>query len=803
MTRKTIDFGIDLGTTNSVVAVIDGEQPRVIKNTLGEDITPSFVNAKEINGRVLVTVGTRAKNLAQLDSDAYAQVASKFKKRMGQAEWRHEFNVAGGGWNAPMLSAEMLKYLLDSVQGRFKERPDSAVITVPAAFVQSAYEATAKAAELAGLAYVELLEEPVAAALAYGLQNNPDAQQDWLVYDLGGGTFDAAIVHSEDGIFTVVDHDGIRNLGGSDLDDEIVNQFLLQQYPPELRTERLRTVLYYYAEDAKISLAIDDVYLFQENIFGHVSSDIEITREEIALLGIKLFEPTVKICKQLLERNDIDRSHLGRIILVGGQTQSPFLRKWLEESLGLQVDISVDPLTAVAQGAAIYAGTRLNRNNRAEGAEPKDKREGSIDEYLYELEINAQHATTEEEMLVTGAIKTRLGESLPSGVLSVQMHRVDQSGQTLWESDPLFLDGEGRFYGSVKLRPGENLFNVILKVEAEGLVDLANSQFSIRRQKIGADHNSKINRGLGVVDSDGRMIWFFKRDDHLPDIKKQVLYTSKTLKKGEKGAMLDIPIVDGNYDLGELNTPSSHLLIRAENIHCDIPEGTCVEVSIAVDESRLMSIDGYVEKYDIDIEGESIPGMDLTHEELKKDLGMIGKVVQEAIKAADSDVQLMAVLDEIGWDQKIDMLEDLVKRGNGENPDPWQRAKEMLIDIKRQLWPHRSRIEQLINWKNYKYYCDKNMGKAIALMEAMPELPGTAKSDFARLLENYERAVNEMDHQTLERIAYGALPDLFLGVEELRDLVAHGADQRPDKVSVTIDFRKGDVNKERLTLTDG
>lgn len=226
MGRSTVDFGIDLGTTNSAVAVLRGVDADVIKNNEDSDTTPSAV---WIDRRDQLRVGRAAKERSESDPD---NTAAEFKLRMGTARESVSFAASGRGLSPVQLSAEVLKSLRADVRQRLGEDIEAAVVTVPAAFDMSACDATRAAAEAAGLRFSPLLQEPTAAALAYGFQSS-DEDARWLVYDLGGGTFDAAVIQLRDGEFTVLNHRGDNYLGGKLIDWRIVEELLI----PAVRDE--------------------------------------------------------------------------------------------------------------------------------------------------------------------------------------------------------------------------------------------------------------------------------------------------------------------------------------------------------------------------------------------------------------------------------------------------------------------------------------------------------------------------------------------------------------------------------------
>jgi len=207
MSRTTIDFGIDLGTTNSAIAVLRGTVTDIIKNNLDNDITPSAVF---IDKRGQIQVGQRAKN-RQEDQNSGDDVYLEFKRRMG-TDHKYEFKTAGRTMKPEELSAEVLKSLRGDVQQRLGEDVQACAITVPAAFEMRQCDATKRAGELAGFLQCPLLMEPTAAALAYGFQLDVTKEY-WLVYDFGGGTFDACLMKAEDGSINIVNHGGDNYLG--------------------------------------------------------------------------------------------------------------------------------------------------------------------------------------------------------------------------------------------------------------------------------------------------------------------------------------------------------------------------------------------------------------------------------------------------------------------------------------------------------------------------------------------------------------------------------------------------------------
>ena len=211
MAESPLYVGIDLGTTNSAAAVFDGERVSVVRNAQGATVTPSVVRVDK-QGRI--TVGTRARRFIEQDP---ANTAAEFKRLMGTGK-AIEFPASGKQIKPEELSAEILKALRQDIQDQLGIAVERAVISVPALFELPQSAATSEAARLAGFARVELLQEPIASALAAGWRADDDGGGTWLVFDLGGGTFDASLLETRDGLLRVVGHDGDNFLGGRDFD---------------------------------------------------------------------------------------------------------------------------------------------------------------------------------------------------------------------------------------------------------------------------------------------------------------------------------------------------------------------------------------------------------------------------------------------------------------------------------------------------------------------------------------------------------------------------------------------------------
>lgn len=341
--------GIDLGTTNSAVALWTDGAPRLVPNALGKDLTPSAVSIAK-GGQTWV-------GQAALDRMAThpADTATSFKRMMGTAS---TVTLAGTTLTPEDLSAMVLRSLADDVEAMTGERPTAAVITVPAYFNERQRRATRRAGEIAGLEVKRLINEPTAAALAFGLTDRGD-REPFLVFDLGGGTFDVSIVEMFEGIVEVRASAGDNRLGGDDFDEALVKLVEpLLDNPAALDTlpaDRRHALLTLAAERTRRALSTSDAA-----DFSLVAGDTPVTarvtteafEEAAAPIVKRLREPVIRALRDC----HIDVKSLSDIVLVGGATRMPVVRKALTRMFGRFPNATVHPDHAVALGAAIQAG---------------------------------------------------------------------------------------------------------------------------------------------------------------------------------------------------------------------------------------------------------------------------------------------------------------------------------------------------------------------------------------------------------------------------------------------------------------
>ena len=346
-------IGIDLGTTNSAVAVLEGTEPKIIANPEGNRTTPSVVSFK--NGEIIV--GDAAKRQAVTNPDTVISIKSK----MGTSE---KVSANGKEYTPQEISAMILQYLKGYAEEYLGEKVTKAVITVPAYFNDAQRQATKDAGKIAGLEVERIVNEPTAAALAYGLDKT-DKEEKILVFDLGGGTFDVSILELGDGVFDVLATAGDNKLGGDDFDQKIID-YMVEEFKKEngidLSTDKMALQrLKDAAEKAKKDLSgVTSTQISLPFITageaGPLHLEMTLTRAKFDDLTRDLIERTKTPVRQALSDAGLSLSDIDEVILVGGSTRIPAVVEAVKAETGKEPNKSVNPDEVVAMGAAIQGG---------------------------------------------------------------------------------------------------------------------------------------------------------------------------------------------------------------------------------------------------------------------------------------------------------------------------------------------------------------------------------------------------------------------------------------------------------------
>ena len=349
---KTI--GIDLGTTNSVVAVMEGGKPTVIANAEGSRTMPSIVGFSKTGERL---VGQLAKRQAILNPD---KTIISIKRHMGED---YKKNIDGKDYTPQEISAMILRKLADDASNYLGEKVTSAVITVPAYFNDAQRQATKDAGKIAGLDVLRIVNEPTAAALAYGLEK--DKTEKVLVFDLGGGTFDVSILEIGDGVHEVLSTSGDTHLGGDDFDQKIIDwlcdEFKKQEGIDLRGDKQAMQRLKEAAEKAKCELSSVvetniNLPFITADANGPKHLDLQLTRAKFEDLSHDLLERCKKPVEQAIKDAGISKNEINEVVLVGGSTRIPAVQALVKEYTGKEPNQSVNPDEVVAVGAAIQAG---------------------------------------------------------------------------------------------------------------------------------------------------------------------------------------------------------------------------------------------------------------------------------------------------------------------------------------------------------------------------------------------------------------------------------------------------------------
>ena len=347
-------IGIDLGTTNSCVAVMEGGQPVVIANTEGARTTPSVVAFTKTGERL---VGEPAKRQAVTNAE---KTISSIKREMGTD---HKVDIDGKKYSPQEISAMILQKLKADAEGYLGEKVTEAVITVPAYFNDAQRQATKDAGKIAGLDVKRIINEPTAAALAYGLDN--EKEQKIMVYDLGGGTFDVSVIEIGDGVIEVLSTAGNNRLGGDDFDQKITDYMLADFKAKEgvdLSTDRMALQrLKEAAEKAKKELSSAtttniNLPFITATAEGPKHFDMTLTRAKFDELTRDLVEKTQEPVRRALSDAGLTAADLGQVLLVGGSTRIPAVQEEVKRLTGKEPSKSLNPDECVALGASIQGG---------------------------------------------------------------------------------------------------------------------------------------------------------------------------------------------------------------------------------------------------------------------------------------------------------------------------------------------------------------------------------------------------------------------------------------------------------------
>jgi len=583
---QTINLGIDLGTTNSAICYFDKGETKLFKDPISwKDTLPSVVSFRKDR----IIVGQKAKEYIEKSPQ---NTIGLFKRKMGTNE-TFKIKALDKSISPIELSSYVLKELKTFVQDK-DIALDSAVITIPASFDTIQSNATKQAGELAGFKEIVLLQEPIAASLAYANSKSQNLEETkWLVYDLGGGTFDVALVSIEDGEMKVLDHEGDNFLGGSDFDrliiEKIVIPYLENNYDfsnlkDELQNSngqynKLYYKLLYLAEQVKIQLSTK------------ISADIEfeiddediyftITRDEFEKIIKDTIIKTIDMIKKILISNSLQNIDIDFILMVGGSTYIPFVRKYIEDVLQIKVVNDIDPTTAVAIGAAYYAGTKKKNSSETNKTNHNNKFKIKM-AYEKTTQDNTEYLAVKVDGDISGfSYKiTRDDGGFDSG-LKILSNRIS-------EDLPLVKDSYNFFKLSIY-----DKFNNIIQTEN---IEISQGKYTVTGQPLPEDISLEVddyNQGKTKLEL------IFKKNTILPIKKSITKDINKTIKVGSNDN-ITINLLEGDSNtIPEANKTLGFIKISGNDIDRDILKGSDIELTFEISESRDLTVSAYISMTD-------------------------------------------------------------------------------------------------------------------------------------------------------------------------------------------------------------
>ena len=744
MARHKIDYGIDLGTTNSAIARMENGEP-VIKKTRQpqNDTLPSCVYfSQDRKGQQSVRVGLKAKNSIASD---YIEALKKgyqvetygyleFKREMGRDTVFHNSHMKKEGYTPVELSSEVLKELKSVIND---EEVNSIVVTVPAKFNVNQDTATKKAAEFAGFKQCELLQEPIAACYAYGVSSS-QKNGFWFVFDFGGGTFDAALVRVEDGIMSIIDTEGNNWLGGKNLDEAVINKILIPKlqesytidsiFAEEWKIKTLREALKAVAEELRINLSFDENADFsaydRDMDFGEddngetIEPDFSVSRHELSEVIKPIYQEAVDICKELLRRNNLKGDDLASLILVGGPTMSPIVRDMLRQQITEKVDTNVDPMTVVARGAALYAST-IDISESGESPSSPD---------VIKLNIGYQPTTVEDSQWVS----ISLDQNAPIDNIQVEFERSDKA----FMSERIDVNKQGNVLELHFQQGKPNAFTINCYGE-QGKVECFPSEITIIQGTVVGNATLPYDIAIGVWSHEKERavimpVKGLERNKPLPatgvDNKR---HTLKDLRPGMVEDKLVIPIYQADEG-GRGRSVSFYdqvceVVITGDDIDQFVPVNSDVHITLKADRSMMMSMEVYFPSIDFTVSKEVDTGGTITY----------GK--DDFMSDLRDARQQLALLENEGVN--VSQLKNELKKVEEEsnNSDDWMKLRDRLRLVRRKI----EETESMTEWERI----EKDMRESYDLLEKTNKDLGNERSteivkQFRSQVENIIQSKN-------------------------------------------------------------
>ncbi len=604
MGRLKIEYGIDLGTTNSAIARIENGVSNILEIDNNKTVPSVIVYDRKDNCKVgQQALNSKKSSFVEFKRDMGMKILTDFPSAKLQN---------GDLITAEVLSSEVLKKLSERV---IDETFKSVVVTVPAMFEVGQIEATKRAATMAGFEQVEILMEPVAAATAFAMQNI-GKNGIWLIFDFGGGTFDASIVKVEEGIMKVTASEGDNRLGGGDLDRAIINQIMLPQIKKNfnlegLSDEKLKEInrsLKKVADQIKIDLSgkktveyLSDLGQFGDDADGEeIEIEYDFNQEEVINLFGPYFQKSIDWVKKLIDRSGLTINEIDEFILVGGPTQIPAFRKMIEEQLK-KPDTSINPMTAVAEGAAIYSANiknEIKEHGNKIGEQTSHEEDSQIEEILVEYESNTVNDIEPVSILKNDKTK--------------KLYAILESSDGSWKSSKQELDD----VFEVKINDGVNNIKIKVFDENSDLVICNVKELNITKGIVNPETSLSYFIGIEIVDVKRKRKIFrsltgLEVDSKLPAVglskPKGELRTMSDIRPGVADDKIVIKLFQASSDAegtrSKLNKFSGlEFIISGLEVPKLIPNNSLINITVNINRSQTVTFEAEFPELDIIID---------------------------------------------------------------------------------------------------------------------------------------------------------------------------------------------------------
>jgi len=771
MARVKIDYGIDLGTTNSAISRMENGKATIKQTNKQRDTMASCVayNKKGVLvGDPAYSAYRSEKENAlsrKVDNNAFIE----FKRTMGTDKTYHS-SLLGKDLSSEELSAEILKTLKSFITD---DNFSSIVITIPAAFKINQIDATRRAGKLAGFDHIEVLQEPVAASMAYGLDSG---KKDgfWLVFDFGGGTFDSALLKVEEGIMQVIDTEGDNHLGGKNLDFAIVDEIILPHIQENYNIDNIlsnddtknnyREALKAFAEELKNELSFKDSYnLYKEDRCGidddgeEIEIDVTITQSDIERVLAPVFQKAIDVSQNLLKRNNLKGNSLDALILVGGPTLSPIVRGMLEKQI-CKPDTSANPMTVVATGAALYAST-------VDVSE--EVREQTRDTAKIQLEIAHESSTVEmEEYVPIKILADKTDGEIPEKVFA-EITRGDKA----WSSGKVEINTTGDVVEIQLLEGKTNVFDVVLYDDKGNILESEPNSFNIiQGSKIGSA-TLPYNVGIEIKQKATGKIVFqtikgTEKNQSLPAIgTRNGLKTQKQIRPGMESDFIKIPIYQGEHNSDRTraiyNEHVYDIIISGNDLPALLPANSDVDLTINLDKSQTMSIQAFFPYLDhtseIEIPTDNVQSVETNwlSNEIRKAKGSITELKQDDNHS--DDVKLNKV------EKEIEQIEKSFKN----NKNDVDGKQEVLTNLRKSL----KTIDELNSTTEWPKLEEEIKEEFYRLEKANTDLGNDKTTELVNQLKNQVEEVLQAKDVKLGNVLLEEINSLFVQITLIYQLI--------------------------------